>query len=114
MTAITNTAAIEVTNTRCKSSGNDWKYIVLAARETEDGVIEVYHPRADRYENPNNNTTEAYYSLEAGFYNMMGHRDIEAHNIDMASVKAVYGKTFGIKNYLKAEGFRWNGEGWIR
>lgn len=114
MTAITNNTTIEVMNSKSKSSGNHWKYTVLEAVEVEDGVLEVSYAKADRYENPNNNTTEAYYNLAAGFYNEMGYREITAHNINMDAVKEVYGKTFEIKDTLKGMGFKWNGEGWVR
>lgn len=114
MTALTNQGTIELTNHKHASSGYRWKNTILAVTETEEGVIEVSFVTPDRYENPNRNTTEAYYTLEHVIYDQMGNRELQAHGVDMDAVKAVYGKTFEIKDWLKGQDFKWNGQGWAR
>lgn len=99
---------VEVINKKHISSGGRWAYTVL---EVEDGgcsCLVVKYPQAERYENPNKNTTVAVYKLKAGFFNKPGNRRIEAYNVDLSQAMSVRGATFGIKDLLKAEGFRWN------
>lgn len=114
MTALTNQGTIELMNRKHGTSGWKWMDTVLAVTETAEGTIEVNYATPDRYENPNRNTTEAYYNLDHVIYNQMGHRDLEAHGVDMEQVREVYGKTYEIKEWLKAQGFKWNGKGWAR
>lgn len=114
MTALTNQGTIEVMNHKHATSGYRWANTILAVTETANGTIEVAYPTDGRYENPNRNTTEVYYNLEHAIYNEMGHRDLETHGVDMEQVREVYGKTYEIKEWLKAQGFKWNGKGWAR
>lgn len=117
MTALTNTPAIEVTNRKTRGGRvQGWKYTVLEAFEVEDGVIEVDYAEADHYNDLNSQTTEAVYLLEHCIYNEMGTPEPRAYGIDMDKVNTIYGRTFDIKDWIKAQGFKWNGamKAWVR
>lgn len=105
---IGNEEPVEIINRKSWSGGNRWKYTMLKAEHVGGGEIKVDYADVERYEQINRNTTEAHIKLKAGFYNEMGWRDIIIHNLDMSKVTRASGRTYEIKEILKAEGFRWD------
>lgn len=107
-----------VTSRYIKSSrsGMGWKDIALAARETEPRTLEIYRPEPVRWEEQNKNTSHAIFELESGFYTEMGTPNITAYNVDLSKYDVIKGKTYDIKEYIKAEGFKWDGthKCWVR
>lgn len=112
--ALPNEGSIELFNQKHRSGGNRWKATILNVEEKSPGVISVSYASPERYDNVSRNTTDAYYRLDHAIYDQIGNRDIQTHGVNMDAVTQVSGKTFEIRGWLKSQGYRWNGESWVR
>lgn len=91
------------------SGSND---IVLEAKDSGGGSIEVNYAQATGYRQQNKKTSYAQYEIKHGFTNQTSTgktKDLEAVNINLNKVKQIGGKTYGLGSLLKNHGFRWNG-----
>ena len=83
-----------------------YKDEVLEARSDGNGNLAFSYAKGDSYVKsaPSNRTSYVTFSLLAGALNGV------SFNIDWSKVKSVSGKTYSIKEELKATGFKWHSD----
>ena len=117
MKALIEDAAVELENYKYKSSNYHWRNTILEATETSEGVINLYYADPDRYENPNNNRTVAYYTLSHGVWDgQMGDSEAGSVGINWDAVQQVTGITYQVKDLLRSKGLRFDSQtkSWMR
>lgn len=99
---------IEVTVIR--TDDEFWKTTVLDALN-DGNLIYLQKRRADKIEKQPDGTYKATYSrLQAGMYVDSKTGKTVSHNINWENVYSVAGKTYDVKEFIKEQGFGWDGD----
>jgi hypothetical protein len=104
------TRYIEPSYSRRGTTRGRWDDTVLQAVDKGNGEVALVYATADKYEKTakTNATNYVTFTLDHGFVNE------NPHNINFENITAFTGQTYGVKETLKQQGFKWKNGKWSK